>query len=133
MKSRLQERFEEVMARVRRPVIGEAGQPPKFGYQYDEQGKPILDSNGYPYYFCGEHVLKGYLGYADDKYKREFENRGEQVIFYTTSGSTGYGSTGGSKYFDISGAGISEDEYNRIIVQLGLEDARDLLEDPKRW
>lgn len=48
-----------------------------------------------------------------------FNNFGEQVIFFTTSGSSGYMEDG--KYRDISGARITENEFREVISQAGIE------------
>lgn len=48
-----------------------------------------------------------------------FNNFGEQVVFFATSGSSGYMKDG--VYRDISGAKITEGEYIDIVSQSGLK------------
>ncbi len=87
-------RYKEIFDKALKPFIGEASLPadPHHGSLYD----PITNKS------------------------LPFGNRGEQLIYFSTTGSSGYMSDG--KYFDISGSLITEGEYNRIVIALGLED-----------
>lgn len=89
------QRFQDLKDKAIKPFIGEASMP------------AVPD--------------RGWLPDPNNEYRqRKFENRGEQFIYFVTSGSTGYMRDG--EYFDISGASISQKEYDRIIVTLGIED-----------
>jgi len=87
------DRYKALFDKAKKPFVGDASLPadPDHGKLYD----------------------------YDKNETKPFDNRGEQLIYFVTSGSLGYLSNG--KYFDISGSSISEDEYNRIIVTLGIE------------
>jgi hypothetical protein len=80
----------------------------KFGSKFTGKALEPVDNP----YGTGERWWK--------EHKSDFNNRGEQVVYFVTSGSTGYMQDG--VYWDISGAEISEKEYNEIIVALGIQE-----------
>lgn len=78
----------------------------------------ILNSAKVKFRGVGEQTARS--PYGEYYYKPSpFNNFGEQVIFFATSGSSGYMLDG--IYRDISGAKISEGEFIEIVSQSGLQ------------
>lgn len=89
--------WSEIIKAMLAPFVGSGAGLPKVAYR-DDKGR-----------------AHAYGEYGDTR----FENRGEQVVFFATSGSTGYMQNG--KYVDIGGAAITEAEFQEILKQARME------------